>query len=466
MPNPTMPQSFCKAPKIHLVLDWDGTITTHDTIRVLADIDYQRRQTLLSRGQSQGMIPPWDHFVQSYLKDYREHTLSYKPAKEDRKTIAEESVWLASLGPIEKASVDRVRLAGIFKGLKKDDLERAAKEAIRDHRVELRPGWRDLLFQTGHGQGVDVWISSVNWSGTFIEACIAAALNLEGHNPNIKHSAYRMWSNDLEGLSEASTGIIRSGPECSLPGIHTSADKAQLLRMLRVAGHEALHLSSSDTKHSPIIIYVGDTGPDFDSLVEADIGICIQDQPLSGGQKELQEMFDRLEFRPRDITNQPYDLLEKKERVIWTAKDLKEVSAFIENLKSQVWEGKQPTPSKFPTGYTKHFIPLESDPEIFTELARSLGLSKQWAFHDVLTLDEPDPLAMIPRPVEALILVFPTSENYEKQKEVEESTREDYDGCGKDQRVLWFRQTINNACGLYCLLHAICNASSQDLIGE
>ena len=107
--------------------------------------------------------------------------------------------------------------------------------------------------------------------------------------------------------------------------------------------------------------------------------------------------------------------------------------------------------------YTKHFIPLECNPDLFTQLIHILGAtsaSTNLVFQDVLSLDS-DMLALILRPVLALILVFPTSEVYEKEKAAEESTKEDYKGQGETEDVIWFKQTINNACGFYGILHAM-----------
>lgn len=32
--------------------------------------------------------------------------------------------------------------------------------------------------------------------------------------------------------------------------------------------------------------------------------------------------------------------------------------------------------------------------------------------------------------------------------------------------VVWYKQTINNACGLYAILHAVCNGDARDSIRE
>jgi len=120
--------------------------------------------------------------------------------------------------------------------------------------------------------------------------------------------------------------------------------------------------------------------------------------------------------------------------------------------------------------YRKHYVPLESNPEVFNKLSHTLGVSSGsksqpgLQFHDIFSLDEPDLLAMIPRPVLALILVFPTTEVYEQQIAESEESRPEYTGSGEEEDVVWFQQTIHNACGLYGLLHAVSNGKARDFI--
>lgn len=106
----------------------------------------------------------------------------------------------------------------------------------------------------------------------------------------------------------------------------------------------------------------------------------------------------------------------------------------------------------------KHFIPLESNPDVFNTLIAHLGASKRLAFQDVVSLDDPDL-----RPL-ALILVFPTAEDYEARRAAE------YEELGEwgrdDEDVLWYKQTIHNACGLYAILHALTNGETRDMIGK
>ncbi|KAH8748446.1 ubiquitin carboxyl-terminal hydrolase, family 1 [Diaporthe sp. PMI_573] len=66
-----------------------------------------------------------------------------------------------------------------------------------------------------------------------------------------------------------------------------------------------------------------------------------------------------------------------------------------------------------PTSYAKHFLPLESNPDVFNRLIRCLGTSHDLEFQDVVSLDDPD---LLPHPALALILVFPTTDRYEEER--------------------------------------------------
>jgi ubiquitin carboxyl-terminal hydrolase L3 len=119
-------------------------------------------------------------------------------------------------------------------------------------------------------------------------------------------------------------------------------------------------------------------------------------------------------------------------------------------------------PSKSSQPYRKHFIPLESNPEVFTTLIHKLGVSKSLEFQDVLSLDNLDLVAFLPRPACALVLVFPATEQYDARVTEEDSQVEEGQPCCD---VLFFKQTINNACGLYAILHAVCNGEASNKLG-
>lgn len=107
----------------------------------------------------------------------------------------------------------------------------------------------------------------------------------------------------------------------------------------------------------------------------------------------------------------------------------------------------------------------ENNPEVMTTLVQKLGLSPSLAFHDVYSIDEPSLLEFVPRPVHALLLVFPITSTYENSRRTEDGPLPEYSGSGSGEEVIWFRQTIRNACGMIGLLHSACNGGARGMIG-
>lgn len=99
-----------------------------------------------------------------------------------------------------------------------------------------------------------------------------------------------------------------------------------------------------------------------------------------------------------------------------------------------------------------------------TSLVRELGLSPSLQWHDVFSLTEPSLLDFLPRPAVALLLVFPVTETYDKFRKEEDAPKEEYVGSGPDEPVIWFKQTIRNACGLMGLLHSVMNGPAREQI--
>merc|ERR1712093_178138 len=103
---------------------------------------------------------------------------------------------------------------------------------------------------------------------------------------------------------------------------------------------------------------------------------------------------------------------------------------------------------------TMRWLPLEANPDIFQEWTGSLGLRPDQAqFTDIYGLD-PDLLAFVPRPVYAVLMLFPVTAPYEKARKERDALVKD-EAAPKD--ILFFKQTIGNACGTMGILHAMGN---------
>src|SRR5690606_7874708 len=110
--------------------------------------------------------------------------------------------------------------------------------------------------------------------------------------------------------------------------------------------------------------------------------------------------------------------------------------------------------------------PTRCNPEVMTQMVHTPGLSPALAFQDVYTLNDPELLSFLPRPAHALLLAFPVSEASTRPKEAEDRGREEYSGCGEGEPVVWYKQTIKNACGMMGLLHAVSNGEAREFIGR
>lgn len=104
-------------------------------------------------------------------------------------------------------------------------------------------------------------------------------------------------------------------------------------------------------------------------------------------------------------------------------------------------------------------------------LAKKLGLSDELAFYDVYSFDEPELLVHIPRPVHALLVIIPPTPAWKADREKEDIALGDASsyyhggpaGTG-DEPIIWFEQTIGDACGSYGLLHCAVNGATSKFI--
>lgn len=321
-------------PRIQLILDWDGTLTKRDTLAVLANIPAAHRAA---------QDPdPWRPITDAYADDYAAHARSYRPQTAARTTLAAEAAWLGSLKEVEERSVRRVEEAGVFRAVAVGDVERGAEEVVETGDVELRRGWEGmfLLGERGRagkeevkegGEGevgeVDVSIVSVNWSATFIRACLLHAVARaewcdEAQRDKLREAVkqVRIIANEIEGLHDpdGSSGLLNKKDE---DGIRTSSDKLRCMQQIRPGQEEGL------------VVYVGDSPTDLECTAAADIGICIRDEPMSSAQKELAETLDRIGIACAELSNlHDVQTPGQKKEMVWWARSLEEVVQMIKRI--------------------------------------------------------------------------------------------------------------------------------------
>ncbi|PWY98507.1 cysteine proteinase [Testicularia cyperi] len=115
---------------------------------------------------------------------------------------------------------------------------------------------------------------------------------------------------------------------------------------------------------------------------------------------------------------------------------------------------------------TTKWVPLESNPELFSEWSSAMGLdTSRFAFHDIFGLDE-ELLMMVPQPVQAVLLLFPITEAVQKMRNEEDEDVEEATEAEAEGEVMWFKQTIGNACGTIGLLHALANTEATKAVSK
>ncbi|XP_042316074.1 ubiquitin carboxyl-terminal hydrolase isozyme L3 isoform X1 [Sceloporus undulatus] len=93
--------------------------------------------------------------------------------------------------------------------------------------------------------------------------------------------------------------------------------------------------------------------------------------------------------------------------------------------------------------------------QVTNQFLKQLGIHPSWQFVDVYGMDQ-ELLSMVPRPVCAILLLFPVTEKYETFR-TEEENKIKAQGQEVKPSVYFMKQTISNACGTIGLIHAIAN---------
>lgn len=289
---------------LHWILDWDGTITRRDTLNALVSI-------AASAKPDSPVHEEWKRVSEAYMTDYIKALERLAPGGRLPTTVQEERSLLQSLKSVEQASLDRVSASGIFAGLTQKLLEEGARNLIDSKRVEIRNGFTNFLQSEQTRKHTTLNLLSVNWSRHFISSCLEAA-----SAPIDKSSVY---ANELDGIESNHVSQGKISPECgSDMTITSSSDKLEYLRRLR------------EHDKRPII-YMGDTWTDIECLLEADLGICIRDDPIGSSQKKLAERIESLGVHCPHLSDWRHA---DEWQVVWV-KDFADVQAWMEARTAQ-----------------------------------------------------------------------------------------------------------------------------------
>lgn len=309
--------------RVMLLMDWDSTLTKKDTMSNLAAV----AQGALLRTEA---TPPWwQTLVDAYVSDFEAHKATARASiqcctpKEERDisqtklALKEERAWLASLSNVERRSFDRAKATGKFDKVNRELLENGVESLIGTRRVDLRDGWQDLLVL----DQVMIAVISVNWSTSFIRACL--------RHKSKEVAGSELVTRAIDQMNIVANEIFNQFALPDMVGIHTSRDKLETSKALTAHHTEAIQ-----------IVYIGDSVTDLDCLVEADVGICVRDETMSSGQRELAETLQRVGIDVCPIS----ELIESSESVesgdgtkkLWWTDDLSAITVLVKGLTQQL----------------------------------------------------------------------------------------------------------------------------------
>lgn len=261
---------LCTPSPLLLLLDWDSTLTTSSTLPLIA--------SLATHPTPHPSLPS---LSAAYAFDLDLHNAAYIPATKDRTTIAQELTYLSSLDTVERASIKRIESSGIWKGVSARDIDDAAAACFGAGSVRLRAGWSRAVGAVQASHGGRVGVVSVAWSGRFIRGVLGEAGRVEGGG-GVVVGDVGVVANEIRGDG---SGRVEEG------GVFTAGDKVRGMEGLVREGGD---VGGEGGRMEPFTIYVGDSTTDLGCLLEADVGICIRDDILTGEQKALKETLTRL----------------------------------------------------------------------------------------------------------------------------------------------------------------------------
>jgi 2-hydroxy-3-keto-5-methylthiopentenyl-1-phosphate phosphatase len=282
------------SPPWTFILDFDGTITTKDTISTIA-------QFALSSQASRGhdMTKDWDAILGKYGEDYSSHVETYRPLKDERDTLEKEIAFYRSLRGIEIRSFERVSSSGLFNGIQKEDWEQFGREAVKSEEVTVRKGLKEFLERIRILKGR--WgIVSVNFSSAFIRGVLEESARGES-------SGSEVLANQLDERGF----LIGPKTQDGSFGQGLATSDAKLAAMERLSHSLSGSLSSK-------VVYIGDSGTDVECLMEHGVGGVIISED---GKGSLMQSMKRIGVKVIPIWEYEGD----ESTSIYWARDFKEI---------------------------------------------------------------------------------------------------------------------------------------------
>ncbi|POS69839.1 hypothetical protein DHEL01_v211768 [Diaporthe helianthi] len=244
---------------LQLVFDFDGTITEADSIASVVDaaLSHHRASSPTETSETfASLTDAWHHIVRSYLADLDSyHGILHSTIQRRHPTSLEVARARFSSDQrrrIEKASLLRVKDAGLFRGVPLEYLYHCGQQHRENDIIKLRNGFSDFIDLVEKVHSTQVL--SVNWSASYIRGVLSRVGIL---------SVFANETNPVDGSIMAIPAASADVAAAAWPSIlAVGSDKLSALRCLRQQQHEVKKTLPAE------IVYFGDSTTDLECLLE------------------------------------------------------------------------------------------------------------------------------------------------------------------------------------------------------
>lgn len=165
----------------HIFFDFDGTITTNDTIGLVAQAVLQWRRETCDEDLTRRVSASWQRIQDAYAQDMNNYESS-QPPKAQRTTREAEIDHLRGRREIEAASLRRVNESGMFHGFGMHQLFQAGVRDREAGRLFLRDGFEQFIRSLKEADPTCmIHVLSVNWSASYIRGVLEPMCDFSEH---------------------------------------------------------------------------------------------------------------------------------------------------------------------------------------------------------------------------------------------------------------------------------------------
>ncbi|KAH3683481.1 hypothetical protein WICPIJ_005565 [Wickerhamomyces pijperi] len=219
-----------------LIADWDDTITTKDTIELVAEAAYITNPDFPVK---------WSHFTSLYYSHYKAFIEQFGP----RNDLTSERKFQEGLKQIELSSVEDFVERKLFQNVTHDTFQsQACKVGIKEHFFEVFKQLYDLQ--------IPVIILSCNWTSVIME-------NIFKNHGFEQNDHFQIITNEFVHVNGNLTGEV-SHDKC----IRTGVDKVKHLTDIKLKLKKEHNVSDG-------IYYIGDSCTDVLPMLETNYGVII-----------------------------------------------------------------------------------------------------------------------------------------------------------------------------------------------